>query len=30
MLAQLAITGACAVYSLSTGTPPRAYWLLPG
>ena len=30
MLAQFAITGACAVYSLSTGDPPRAYWVLPG
>ena len=30
MLAQFAITGACAVYSLSAGNPPRAYWLLPG
>jgi hypothetical protein len=30
MLAQFAITGACAVYSLSTGDPPQAYWVLPG
>ena len=30
MLAQLAITGTCAVYSLSAGNPPRAYWVLPG
>ncbi|MFH1731276.1 MAG: hypothetical protein ABIF82_06470 [Planctomycetota bacterium] len=30
MLAQFAITGTCAVYSLSTGNRPRAYWVLPG
>jgi len=30
MLAQLAITAICAVYSLSTGKPPQAYWVLPG
>ena len=30
MLAQLAITGTCAMYSLATGDPPRPYWVLPG
>lgn len=30
LLAQLAITGTCAVYSLTTGNPPQAYWVLPG